>query len=98
MKTRIRILIGIVLALSSLSTYASCSDDELTFAFANIKAVKAFSLLSGFAGLSLDIDNTITESGPIKFDCMHWQEAASFLADEFDLKLKIAGGVMRVRR
>ena len=98
MKTRIQILIGITLALSSLSTYANCSGDELKFAFKNIQAAKAFSLLSDFAGMTLDIDPAIIESGPIKFDCMRWREAASYLADEFDLELKIAGGVIRVRR
>ena len=98
MKTKIQILIGIALALSSLPSYASCGGDELSFSFANLQVVKAYSLLSDFAGLELDIDTAITESGPIKFDCMHWKKAAAYLAEEFDLKMKIEDGVMRVRR
>ena len=98
MKIRTRIFIGIALALSSLPSYANCGANELSFAFVNIKAVKAYYLLSGFAEMELDIDSKITKSGPIKFKCMHWEEAVFYLAEAFNLEAKITNGVIRVRR
>ena len=98
MKNKIRILIGIAFALSSLPSHAKCGEDELRFLFDNLHAAKAFSILSDFSGLELDIDATIARSGPIEFDCMHWEKAAAYLAEEFDLKVTIEDGVIHVRR
>ena len=98
MKTKIRILIGIFLVLGSLPSHANCSGYELSFSFTNLKVAKAYSMLSDIAELELDIDPAIDESGPIEFECMHWQEAVVYIAEKFDLKISIENGVMRVSR
>lgn len=98
MMTKIRFLIGIALVLSSLPSHADCGGYEISFSFTNLKVVKAYSMLSDFAELELDFDPEINESGPIKFDCMNWKEAAVYIAEEFELKITIKDGVMRVRR
>ncbi len=73
-----------------------CTGEELTFSFSKIKANEAFSLVANYADLQLVMDHTINESRPIRFKCLHWRKAATHLAREFDLSLKIYNGKMYV--
>jgi len=95
-----RLLAAIFTATVFLSSVAeaSCADEEVRFSFANIQAKTAFSLLADFAGLELDIDESIDTTRAIDFDCMHWRKAASFLAAEFGVNLKIYNGFIYVDR
>ena len=74
----------------------SCKGEEITFSFSNIKANQAFSLVANYADLKLVMDGDINESKPIRFSCLHWRKAATHLAEEFDVNLKIYNGKMYV--
>jgi hypothetical protein len=52
--------------------------------------------VADFASLQLEMDKSINRSQPIEFDCMHWKKAASHLAKEFDVRLKIYNGRMYI--
>jgi len=98
MKTRLLIAIFSALVFVAPVAEANCSGEEVRFSFENIGANTAFTLLANFAGMKLEIDDSISESQAINFDCMHWKKAASYLSEEFDVRLKISNGVMRVYR
>ena len=79
------------------TTYAgNCTGEEIEFSFSNISARTAFSLVADFSSLQLEMDESITRSQAIKFDCMHWRKAATHLAKAFDVELKIHNGKMYV--
>jgi len=83
MKPGLRALSLSVLLFLSSAAAGNCTGEQIKFSFASISAHTAFSLIADFAGLELDMDKTINRSEPVKFDCMHWRKAASFLAREF---------------
>ena len=96
MMTKVRIISLAILLHTSPVAAANCTGEQIEFSFANIPAHTAFSLVADFASLQLEIDESIKKSRPINFDCMHWRKAASHLAKEFDVDLKIYNGRMYV--
>lgn len=96
MKSKLRIISFTVLIFLSSAAAGSCSEEQIKFSFANISAQTAFSLVADFAGLELSIDKTTKQSQTIKFDCMHWKKAASYMAKEYNVELKIYNGTMYV--
>jgi len=96
MKTKFEIFFLAILFYLPAGASGSCTGEQIEFSFANIPARTAFSLVADFASLQLEIDESINRSRPIKFECMHWRKAASHLASEFDVELKINNGKMYV--
>ena len=83
---------------ASTSAVGCDKEGELQFSFSNLKVREAFAIFADFAGLRPDIAAAIVESGPIKFGCTHWRVAAESLARQYHLRMRVAGGVLRVSR
>ena len=96
MKIKLRIIFLALLFHLNPAFAGNCTGEQIEFSFSSIAARSAFSLVADFAGLQLEMDESIERSQPINFDCMHWRKAASHLANEFDLRLKIYNGKMYV--
>ena len=84
--------------LISGATAADCKQDELEFNFSNLQVKQAFALFADFAGLRAQIDQSITQSEPMRFGCTNWRVAAESLARKHNLHLEIKNGVMYVRK
>jgi hypothetical protein len=83
---------------TSAATAAQCRDGELQVSFSNLRVREAFGLFAHVAGLRPQVDASIEESGPLNFGCTHWRVAAEDLARQYNLRLKIEGGVLYVTR
>jgi hypothetical protein len=90
-------VLSVVCLLASISANA-CPDGQLRFSFSNLEVGAAFALLAEVAGLKADIDHSLTQSEPMKFDCTPWRVVAKDLADRHNLSLRIENGVMHVSR
>ncbi len=96
MKSIKAIIVGIIFVSFSASLYADCPEGELKFSFKNLEVRMAFALIADYARLKPSIEQSIIESAPVNFDCTPWREAATNLANRFQLSLRIENGVMYV--
>jgi hypothetical protein len=84
--------------LASTAMAEGCPEGELRVSFSNIETTMAFNVIADAAGLRPQFDSPIPGSGPWKFECTSWREAAEDLAKKYHLRLRIEGGVMYVSR
>jgi len=98
MKRTVAAILGLWFFCSSATAIAGCPDDQLQFAFSNLKVKEAFAIFADFAGLKPEIDSSLTQSEPMKFGCTPWRVAAKNLADRHNLSLRIEKGVLHVSK
>ena len=93
-----KLLEMLVCIVAAVSANASCPDGQLQFSFSNLKVGEAFAILAEVAGLKPQIDPTLTQSEPMKFDCTPWRVVANDLAARHNLSLEIKNGVLKVSK
>ena len=98
MKRTMTAILSLACICFSYSVNANCPDGQLQFAFSNLEVRKAFAIFADFAGLKAEIDQSLTQSEPMKFGCMPWRVAAENLANRHNLHLKIENGFMYVSK
>ena len=92
------VAIFFVFSLNANSSAANCPEGELSFSFRNLEAKKAFAIFASFASLKAEVDQGISYTSPINFDCTPWKVAAQNLADRYNLDLRIENGKMHVSK
>jgi hypothetical protein len=92
------VLLAVLLLAQPSSAAPACSDDELSFSFRNIKLTEAFAILADFSGNRIEMDQSISWSGPMSFTCRHWRTVAEDLASQHQLKLVIRNRTLFVTK
>ncbi len=98
MKKYLAVFASVLVLGLSHTALANCAGEEVRFTFDELKVRSFFELIADFAGLRLQIDPEIVQSGPVNFDCTYWLIAAENIAREYNLTLKINNGVMYVSK